>query len=119
MREDDAQTPSGDQGQALRAKQSSVDTMRGLGTEEVPWGGEGEPGPEHQWVLQSTEESLRLSHPKQMLWAQELPEGRAVSPRSDWGPVRTGLCLPLTLGLSEFFFLIIPEVSRTGTRNQG
>lgn len=69
MREDDAQTPSGDQGQVLRAKQSSADTMRGLGTKEVPWGGEGEPGPGHKWVLQSTEESLRFSHPKQMNWA--------------------------------------------------
>lgn len=39
MREDDAQTPSGDQGQALRAKQSSVDALSGLGTKEVPWDG--------------------------------------------------------------------------------
>lgn len=69
MREDDAQTPSGDQGQALRAMQSSVDTMRGLGTKEVPSDGEGEPGPEHKWVLQSTEESLRFFHPMQMNWA--------------------------------------------------
>ena len=42
MRDDDAHTPSGDQGQALRAKQSSVDALSGLGTKE------GEPGPERK-----------------------------------------------------------------------
>lgn len=68
MREDDAQTPSGDQGQALRAKQSSVDALSGLGTKEVPWDGEGEPGPEHKWVLQSTEESLCFFHVMRGNW---------------------------------------------------
>lgn len=63
MRDDDAQTPSGDQGQALRAKQSSVDTLSGLGTKE------GERGPERKWVLQGTEESLCFFHEMQMNWA--------------------------------------------------
>ena len=63
MRDDDAHTPSGDQGQVLRAKQSSVDALSGLGTKE------GDPGPERKWVLQSMEESLRFFHKMQMNWA--------------------------------------------------
>lgn len=43
VREDDAQTPSGDQGQALRAKQSSVDALSGLGTKALGWGGRARP----------------------------------------------------------------------------
>lgn len=65
----DAQIPSRDQGQTVRGKQSSVDTLSRLGTKEVSWDGKGKPGPEHKWVLQNTEESLHFFYLMQMSWA--------------------------------------------------